>query len=292
MRICGILSVKDEIELVDLAVAQLRAIGVDHIIACDMGSTDGTYEALLAHRNDADFWVTQLSDATPDHFETWSRVCVALARSARADWMLCVDADEFWLPATGKLRDVAGLMDADILHVPRYNVPVGPDGKHFAIPAKPADYKKIPLLQEPAEPGEISKAAGLPWIMAKPEDKMMVRTELVAALGLGAHDIIPRPGVALRRMVPADLLVAHLPITTPARFARKIDNIRKVFDVHARAFGDAVAFHWRRWLVLRETGKLDAELEASLFTPAMLKILRAEGRLTHAAALLAKTPGG
>jgi glycosyltransferase involved in cell wall biosynthesis len=286
MRIVAVLSVKDEIELIVPAIAHLRAIGVDRIIACDMGSTDGTWEVLERHRSDADFWVTRLSDQTPDHFETWSRVNTALVRSARADWAIFLDADEFWLPASGNLKDCAALVEADFLHVKRFNVPAGAQGAMFPAPAVPAQYEKALLLQQPAD-GGAPTGPQMPWIMARPEDKLMVRPELLAAIGLGAHDVIPRAGVALRRAVPKDLLVAHLPFTTKARFSRKIDNIRKVFATHDKAFGEAVAFHWRRWLALQEVGKLDAELDASLFNAASLKRLRAEGRLTDAAAWFA-----
>lgn len=44
MRIAANLGVKDEVELIERSVAHLRAIGVDLIIACDLGSTDGTLE--------------------------------------------------------------------------------------------------------------------------------------------------------------------------------------------------------------------------------------------------------
>ena len=42
--------------------------------------------------------------------------------------MLFVDADEFWLPASGSLHDLRDLADADVLTVRRYNVALGPDG--------------------------------------------------------------------------------------------------------------------------------------------------------------------
>ena len=42
MRIAANLSVKDEVELIETTIAHLHAIGVDVIVACDMGSTDGS----------------------------------------------------------------------------------------------------------------------------------------------------------------------------------------------------------------------------------------------------------
>ncbi len=69
MRIAANLGVKDEVELIERSVAHLRAIGVDLIIACDLGSTDGTLEILEKHRSDRDFWLFTMSDLIPDGFE-------------------------------------------------------------------------------------------------------------------------------------------------------------------------------------------------------------------------------
>ena len=45
-RIAAYLGVKDEVELIEPCIAHLRSIGVEHIMACDMSSTDGTAEVL------------------------------------------------------------------------------------------------------------------------------------------------------------------------------------------------------------------------------------------------------
>jgi glycosyltransferase involved in cell wall biosynthesis len=287
MRIGAILSVKDEVELIEQAILHLRAIGVDRIIACDMGSTDGTYELMARYRSDGDFWLTRLSDQLQDNFETWSRVVIALARSARVDWVLYLDADEFWLPASGTMKLCQGLAEVDLWTVPRFNVPAGADGALFPVHATPDRYRDIPLIVEP--PAQAAPTGPeMPWIMDQPEDKVLVRPEMMEAVSWGGHDIIPPAPLRLRRTVARDVLIAHLPFTTKARFSRKIDNIRKIFATHDKAFGAAMAFHWRRWLDLQDQGLLETEVDASLFTPASLTRLRAEGRLSDAASMLAR----
>lgn len=59
MRIAASLSVKDEVERIETSIAHLRAIGVDVIVACDMGSTDGTLDILERYRSDGDFLIVQ-----------------------------------------------------------------------------------------------------------------------------------------------------------------------------------------------------------------------------------------
>ena len=74
MRIAAHLGVKDEIEILEDAIAHLRSIGVDHIVAVDGYSTDGTADILAQHQNKDDFWFVQLDDLVPDETgEEWLR---------------------------------------------------------------------------------------------------------------------------------------------------------------------------------------------------------------------------
>jgi len=94
------LGVKDEIDLVEKTIAHLRAIGVDLIIAVDSYSTDGTADVLEAYRSD-DFWFIQMSDLEPDGPDkAWLRKNLELVQKADADWVIFLDADEYWIPAS------------------------------------------------------------------------------------------------------------------------------------------------------------------------------------------------
>jgi len=279
MRFGAVLSVKDEVELIEPAIRHLRMIGVDHIIACDMESSDGTYELLGRYRSDTDFWLFRLSDREDDHFEAWCRVTVALAKSARLDWVIFQDADEFWLPATGRLRDCQALYRSDVFIVPRFNVLPTVD---MAIPADGfgansyADLmlstNTIPNLQ-----AVIDVDPSVVWIQAAVEPKIMARPDRIRSVELGSHDVLPGDSAELVYREPADLAIAHLPITDRERFHRRIDNIREVFRVHGGFFGDRVAWHWRRWLRLADEGRLDEEFDRQVADAAAIEQLRRRG---------------
>src|SRR5207342_1774336 len=101
MRIAAHLGVKDEVELIEDAIAHLRSIGVDHIVAVDSFSTDGTADILAQYRNKDDFWFVQIDDLAPDETgENWARQNMAAIANVPADWVVFLDADERWLPAT------------------------------------------------------------------------------------------------------------------------------------------------------------------------------------------------
>ena len=85
--------------------------------------------------------------------------------------------------------------------------------------------------------------------------------------------------------------MAHLPLTTLARFIRKVENIRDVMRHHDSYFGPNQAWHWRRWLQLAERGELDSEFGRSIFSDALIAELRAEGTIRSAADMLAEAAG-
>ena len=61
------------------------------------------------------------------------------------------------------------------------------------------------------------------------------------------------------------------------RFARKIDNVRRVFAVHAEYCGANMAWHWRRWLALEDEAAIADEFMRQQIGDADLEALRAQG---------------
>lgn len=291
MRIAAHLGVKDEVELIEDAIAHLRRIGVDHIVAVDGYSTDGTADILARHRNKDDFWFVQIDDLTPDETgELWLRQNLDAMAGVRADWVIFLDADERWLPATGSLRDCSALANSDVVTVPRYNVVVAPNGPTLPALPGPADYPETLLFIEPipAFSNHMRFNPKTPWIRGVPEAKVMARPERIGALTDGMHDIIANDGPPLRYRVPDDLLVAHLPFTTLARFKQKIVNIRRLISVHDAYWGDALAWHWRRWLALADEGKIGEEFARQIYDAEEISTLLSSGIIRSAADMLAE----
>jgi len=280
MRIAAHLGVKDEVELIEDAIAHLRSIGVDHIVAVDGFSSDGTADILARHCNKDDFWFVQLDDLEPDGDDKiWLRRSLEAMDGVRADWVIFLDADERWLPASGSLHDCAGLADADVLSVPRYNVVLAPGGPTLPRMPTPSDYDSTFLFVEPI-PGfqnHLRMNPKTPWIRGVPGAKAMARPERIGALTDGMHDIVANEGPELRYRVPDDLLVAHLPFTTLPRFRQKIVNIRQSIAVHDVYLGDALAWHWRRWLALSDEGKVNEEFSRQIYDAEEITTLLSSG---------------
>ncbi len=297
MKIAAVLGAMDEIDLIGPAIAHLRAIGVDHIVAIDGGSTDGTAEVLAREAGEG-FDLMPSADIGYDGAEAEMRSAaraVERARRAGADWVLFCDADEFWLPATGRLKDTRALADAEALAVARFNVPRLADGGALPVPATPDGYAGL-LLYAPGGGRRATQARArrdpdAPWIAGVPADKVMVRPEAATTTGAGHHSALGAGGRRLATTRPQDLVIAHVPFTTEARFARKVANIAAAVAASGDRWGPDAAWHWRRWLeAAAREGGVAGELARNSVTAAELAELRRAKVVRTAAEVLDRRP--
>lgn len=295
MKIAACLGVKDEIELIRPALAHLAAIGVQHIVARDARSTDGSAEVLAqaARTGGLDLVTYDDQDADPEANDKLTRIAMDKARAAGADWLIYCDVDEFWLPATGRLQDCRAFQQVDILNVPRWNVALFDDGVSMDLPPRVADYDRIFLHQGMGESGEARKERLLAdptaaWIATQPEPKVAIRLDRGIDVTPGEHRAVPPEGVRLKGRRPPDLLIAHLPFSTVTRFETKLANMRRIFREAGHLIGPEVAWHWRRWLAVPDGREgAAAELARNTIRRADLDQLLHDGALRSVAGTFA-----
>jgi glycosyltransferase involved in cell wall biosynthesis len=288
VKITAHLGVLDEIELVDAAIDHLAAIGVDHVVAFDMGSRDGTLEA-LERRVDPAFELIRLREDTP-----WAELHALTVESVRgtgADWVLFLDADEFWLPAGGSLRPLLAAADADVLTVPRYNVVLGPEGPTLPLRPTQAGYADTWLHVREVANFRVHLADNpeTPWITGVPMPKVVGRLEFVDSVGMGGHNIGSADGRVPQRARATDIVIAHVPFSTRPRFERRVANIRNFLERSPDYFRGAEGWHWRRLDALAREGRLEEEFLRQVSDPAALAAGRADGSVRSVAELLTGT---
>ena len=287
MKIVAMLGVKDEVELIRPCIDHLRSIGVDLIVACDSGSADGTRDLLDACGPSDDL---QIVDLDLPHDQKRAKK-LALARDAQADWVMFLDADEFWLPRDGALKSCRGLADADVLVVERFNVPPTPQGPPIGAHLSPAGYDQLLLCIQkiPAFHATWTRHLDVPWLLgADILPKVLARTDVIRAVNAGGHTVEPSRG-ALQQVRARDLLIAHVPFSTFPRFERKVANIRNRLCTHPEFFADNTAWHWQRWASLSEAGRLREEFERQLLDEGQIARLRETGVIGTAAAWFAQS---
>jgi glycosyl transferase family 2 len=105
MKLVMTMLVRDEEDILDANLAFHLNAGVDFVIATDNGSTDGTAEILSKYALDG--YVHTISK--PGLFSQIEQVTLMARLAAtdfQADWVVNSDADEFWWPRGGSLKDV------------------------------------------------------------------------------------------------------------------------------------------------------------------------------------------
>jgi Glycosyl transferase family 2 len=141
---------RDEADIVEAQLAYHLNAGVDFVVATDNGSTDGTTEILERYERAGVLHLIREFGDDMRQAEWVTRMARLAATDFGGDWVINSDADEFWWPRGGSLRDVLATVPS------RYGVVRG-CWRHF--PPRPdngaAFYERMTArLCTPAPPGD------------------------------------------------------------------------------------------------------------------------------------------
>ncbi len=288
MRIAALLGVMDEIDLIAASIDHLQNIGVDTIVVTDWGSTDGTLQILQTKARVGEVLLETLDSSVPMDFVSWSQREVSLAKRTGADWVLFLDGDEFWLPATGNLKECAALANTamDVVSVDRFNVPLRLDGDGPALSTSPDDYERLLLFVRhiPNLDRFMIENPQFPWIRGVPMRKIIARPDALVSIAAGHHSAVTTSSGGQGETVAADLLIAHMPFTTYGRFERKVANIAQTMSVVPDAYAN-MAGHWWRWVEFSRQGCLAEEFQRQLIDEPSIQAMRASGDILSAQAI-------
>jgi hypothetical protein len=97
---------RDEADVVDAQLAYHLNAGVDFVVATDNGSTDGTTDILERYARAGVLHLLREPGDAILQSEWVTRMARLAASDFGADWVINADADEFWWPRSGSLKDV------------------------------------------------------------------------------------------------------------------------------------------------------------------------------------------
>jgi glycosyl transferase family 2 len=260
MKLLMTLVVRNEADIVQANIDYHLANGVDFVIATDHGSTDGTLEILREYERIG--VARAISDTEPGHHQ--SRRVTRMVELARvehgADWVIHNDADEFWWPLVGSLRDVFAA--------------VGDRYAQIAVPRRNFRPLPAPAHGEPVVPFHqrlIYREALSPRLIHQPKVAHRPLEGIVVAPG--NHRLTPSD----LPFLPLDglLEIFHFPMRSYEQFERKVLQIGAGYELlDDRSPG--VGQDQLRLLALQRAGALpahygefvldDAALQAGLRT--------------------------
>ena len=209
MKLVMTLLARNEADIVDAQLAFHLNAGIDFVVATDNDSDDGTLEIFERYEREGLLHLIREPADDLRQSEWVTRMARLAAVQFGADWVINTDADEFWWPRAGSLKDVLGAIPE------RFDVVRGA-WRHF-LP-RPDDqrdfYERMTLrLRAPAPPGEKST-------IYHAHQKVAHRARGDVRVADGNHDVdAPNGVIPLRGWYPLEVL--HFSFRSRAQFEAK-----------------------------------------------------------------------
>lgn len=211
MKLGMTLVVRNEAEIIEANIDYHLAQGVDFVLVTDHGSDDGTSEILARYEREGVARVIRDDREGHRQSERVNRMVRIAAEQYSADWVINSDADEFWWPLAGSLRDV-------FESIPDEFGQIAVRLRHFLPLAADLDDEDdsgefyTRLLYRDSESLDLYGAPTMPKVAHRPRGEVRVAPGNHALLGDGL------------RMVPAGELIEilHFPMRSFEQWERKV----------------------------------------------------------------------
>jgi glycosyl transferase family 2 len=198
------LLVRDEADTVAACIRHHLDSGVDFVVATDHGSVDGTSDILRSFERGGRLRVIRV-EGTMSQAEWVTRMARLAASEHQADWVINVDADEFWWPRRGSIREVLAAIPE------RYGVVRGLM-RHFAPrPTGPGPFYERMFVRHACDPD--------PYALFHSQVKIAHRGLPDVVVSRGSHDAFGDRLMVLREWLPFEVL--HFPVRTVAQMRAK-----------------------------------------------------------------------
>ncbi|HEY6392386.1 MAG TPA: glycosyltransferase family 2 protein [Bryobacteraceae bacterium] len=252
-------------------------LGVDLILAEDVGSSDSTQEILESFAKSGRVQWSLLPDKNRLKYRSEEALIKLAIERHNADWIIMNDVDEFLCPQGQDLRTIlqrAAADDVTAISVPCFNM-TGP----VFQPARRATEMLTLRIDKPTDPlAELTVSGDLPvpYMFVRHPPKTITRASAFAGYGPGMHSVATSWGNT--REFP-ELRFLHYPIRAFDKLEAKVTAGIAFFEknTHLEPWW---SWHWRRWIRLYREGRLREDYESQFLSPAQAQELVRDGICT------------
>jgi len=258
MKVFGIMVLRNEADILSVNIRYHLSIGIDHFLVVDNGSTDGTGRIL--------------QDLSRDGIVEWTsnsglyrqaEITTELAREAHrkgAEWIIPIDADEFWCSPVSGFRSVlensrAGAIQVEVLNFiqRRDQTDASPEGLLHMT-------RRAPLPVGPLEQvRELVEGQQFAYVEMMYSPKFVSRASGDIRIAMGNHGV---DGVAGPVEISDQILCFHAALRARRVLEAKVEHGVRVAELGLKP---EQGWHVRRWLRVAEGEGLEREWRANSY---------------------------
>jgi glycosyltransferase involved in cell wall biosynthesis len=258
--IFAVMMVRNERDILPVNLRYHLESGIDQILVADNGSTDGT--AGILNEFAATGRVHVFARPGPFH---QADTTTELAREAflrGAQWVLPIDADEFWHVPGGRLRDVLDESpDTGALEVQVVNFVQRREQDVRDVRSLLTMTRRVPApIGTAGEAADLVESGQIAFVEIRYPPKYVSRACIALEVGQGNHQVSGTDGPVRK----SDAIVClHAPLRArDALVIGKVEQGRRIEEVNHYL---RQAWHVRRWRRLADEGAIDAEWAANSY---------------------------
>jgi hypothetical protein len=254
-KITMVILVKNEEDIIEKNIRFHSKIGVDNFVVMDNNSEDCTRDILNKLAQEIE--ITVIDEKGP---YAQSRFMTKLNKIAKKkyspDWIINNDADEFWIPKNGNLKETLNFKGG-ILQVPRSNMILHESINNWWE----SEYRVINQILSREDYKNIN------IVLGKIGRKVIINPHGYIKTNSGNHSA---EHIAFwKKQEFRDIHIYHYPIRSYKQFENTIANRAKLLKIGAK-----MGVHYKKWAKLYEEGKLREEFEKMVFNNEKLKCLQ------------------
>lgn len=216
MKVVLTLLARNEADVVDANIAFHLNAGADFVIATDNRSDDGTTDVFRSYERDGHLRLIREEGEGVQNGLWVTRMARLAAREHGADWLIHADADEFYWPRAGSLKEVLSVVPARYGTVRTFvrAFLLRPDDRGFFAERMTVRLSAQAPINDPTS-------------IFRPGSKLIHRADPNVSIGDGTHHVEGAGLETVRGYSPIELL--HFPFRTTAQAERKFETALHVW---------------------------------------------------------------